>query len=233
MSLAQRELVEYDPATVFSSIDHAGRYAYANQPGIAQWNLARFAECLLPLINSDGEKAVAAATEVLEDFPARFREYWLGGMRRKLGLSAARQDDEALVDSLLDIMRQNGADFTLTFYRLCAAVLGPDGDADVRSLFADPAAYDGWATRWRARLDEEGRAPDLVGQSMRRANPAVIPRNHRIEQALSAAERDGDFTPFEALVAALATPFDEPATARELMDPPDPEERVRQTFCGT
>lgn len=223
----------YDPATVFSSIDHAGRYAYANQPGIAQWNLARFAECLLPLIDSDGEKAVAAATDVLEGFPARFRDYWLGGMRRKLGLAAALPDDEALVESLLDIMRRNGADFTLTFRRLCAAARGAECDADVRSLFADPAAYDLWATQWRLRLAEEGRAPDLVEQSMCQVNPAVIPRNHHVERALSAAESAGDFAPFETLVTALATPFDEPATARGLMDPPEPEERVRQTFCGT
>jgi serine/tyrosine/threonine adenylyltransferase len=224
---------EYDPATVFSSIDAMGRYAYGNQAKIARWNLARFAECLLPLIDADSEKAVAAATEVVEDFPTRLREYWLGGMRRKLGLSTAQPNDEGLIDALLDIMRQNGADFTLTFRRLCAAARGPDGDAEVRSLFSDPVAYDHWATQWRARLNEAGRAPDLVGQSMVRANPSVIPRNHCVERALSAAERNGDFAPFEALVAALATPYEEPETARELMYPPKPDERVQQTFCGT
>jgi len=226
-------LDEYDPETVFSSIDHAGRYAYANQSRIAQWNLARFAECLLPLIDSDGDKAVAAAMETLEAFPARLREHWLDGMRRKLGLSTARPNDAALVDSLLDAMRRNGADFTLTFRRLCAAARGPEGDAEVRALFADPSAYDDWATTWRARLDQEDGAPDLVARAMRRVNPAVIPRNHRVEQALTAAERDGDFAPFERLAAALATPFDEPRTALDLMDPPQPSERVRQTFCGT
>ena len=224
---------EYDPATVFSSIDHAGRYAYANQPGIAQWNLARLAECLLPLIDFDRKKAVAAATEVLEGFSNRFRDYWRGGMRRKLGLSSAQPGDAALIDGLLDIMRENRADFTLTFRRLCAAACGPEGDADVRALFADPAAYDGWAAQWRARLSEESRTPDQVERSMLRVNPAVIPRNHVVEQALAAAERNGDFAPFERLLEALSSPYAEPENARELMLPPNPEERVRQTFCGT
>ena len=147
----------YDPATVFSSIDHPGRYAYGNQPSIALWNLTRFAETLLPLLAEDEDQAVAAAKESLGSFAPRFQAAYLGGLQRKIGLATDREGDAALAQDLLERMAKNGADFTLTFRRLCDAAAGPEGDAAVRALFADPTAYDAWAVRWRRRLTEEPR----------------------------------------------------------------------------
>ncbi|MBW3656170.1 MAG: YdiU family protein, partial [Gemmatimonadetes bacterium] len=145
-------LDEYDPRAVFSAIDRYGRYAYANQPGIAQWNLTRLAECLLPLLADDDEAAAADAVESLEAFAPAFERAYQGGLRAKLGLSTEREGDAALADDLLLAMAANGADFTLTFRGLSEAAAGEEGDAAVRGLFADPAAYDAWALRWRQRL---------------------------------------------------------------------------------
>ena len=149
----------YDPAAVFSSIDHFGRYAYGNQPRIAQWNLARLAETLLPLLGENEEAALASAHESLAAFAPRFEAAWLDGLRRKIGLSSEREGDAALTQDLLGRMAENGADFTLAFRRLSDAATGPEGEAGVRALFADPAAYDAWAGRWRERLAEEPAAP--------------------------------------------------------------------------
>ena len=171
----------YDPATVFSSIDEQGRYAYANQPRIALWNLTRFAECLLPLFSDDQEKAVAEAQSILGDFAENFSTAYQAGLRSKIGLFTARDDDPALVQDLLDAMAKNQADFTLTFRRLSDAALGPDGDAEVRQLFADPTAYDDWAVRWRQRISGEPQAAAERQAAMRAVNPAFIPSNHRVE----------------------------------------------------
>jgi uncharacterized protein YdiU (UPF0061 family) len=150
----------YDPAAVFSSIDHGGRYAYGNQPRIAQWNLARLAECLLPLLGDSQDAALASAQESLAAFAPRFEAAYFGGLRRKVGLSTEREGDDALAQDLLARMAENGADFTLVFRRLCdAAASGPEGDGAVRALFTDPGAYDAWAGRWRERLAEELRPP--------------------------------------------------------------------------
>jgi serine/tyrosine/threonine adenylyltransferase len=223
----------YDPAAVFSSIDHFGRYAYANQPRIAQWNLARLAECLLPLLGEDEEAALAAAQESLAAFGPRFEAAYLGGLRRKIGLSSEREGDAALAQDLLRCMAENGADFTLTFRRLCDAAAGPNGDAAVRAMFTDAGAYDDWAVRWRRRLDEEPGEPEARRAAMRTANPAFIPRNHLVEAALSAAVQRGDFGPFEGLLDALSRPFDDRPGLERYAVPPKPEERVLQTFCGT
>ena len=144
----------YDPATVYSSIDSFGRYAYGNQPRIAQWNLARLAEALLPLLDDDKDTAIQKANEALDGFGARFETAYTEGLRRKLGLLQAQPEDLSLAQGLLERMAQNGADFTLTFRRLCEAAASPDADAGVRSLFTDPTAYDGWAEQWRRRLAE-------------------------------------------------------------------------------
>ena len=213
----------YDPATVFSSIDQAGRYAYGNQPRIAFWNLTRLAETLLPLLG--GEEPAKA---VLTLFAPRFHAAYFRGLRRKIGLSGTQEGDDELTQDLLKLMADNGADFTLTFRRLCDAAEDQAGDAAVRSLFADGAAYDAWAERWRARLAAEGLA---VSERMRAVNPAVIPRNHLVEAALAAAEQ-GDFAPFEALLTVLSQPFSDAAPERFTL-PPREEERVLQTFCGT
>jgi len=223
----------YDPAAVFSSIDQLGRYAYGNQPRIALWNLARFAETLLPLLQADDEKAAESAREALANFGPRFESTYFGGLRRKIGLSTEREGDDPLTQDLLRCMAQNGADFTLTFRSLCDAALGPDADTAARALFADPAAYDAWATRWRRRLVEESGSPDAHRAAMRAVNPAFIPRNHMVQAALEAAADRQDYGPFEDLLAVLARPYeDRPGCERYAM-PPRPEERVLQTFCGT
>ncbi|HST61213.1 MAG TPA: YdiU family protein [Longimicrobium sp.] len=225
-------LDEYDPPAVFSAIDRYGRYAYGNQPAIAQWNLTRLAECLLPLLGDDKEAAAADAVEALEAFVPAFERAYQGGLRRKLGLFTERPGDEALAEELLGTMAANRADFTLTFRRLSEAA-GEEGDAEVRSLFADPGAYDAWAPRWRQRLRDEPGDAAAHREAMLAVNPAFIPRNHRVEAVIRAAVDRDDFAPFEELLAVLAKPYEsQPAHAR-YMEPPAPDERVLQTFCGT
>jgi uncharacterized protein YdiU (UPF0061 family) len=224
---------QYDPATVFSSIDEQGRYAYANQPRIALWNLTRLAECLLPLLSEDQDAAVAEAQSALGEFGEKFNNAYQAGLRSKLGLLTARDDDPALAQDLLDAMAKNQADFTLTFRRLSDAALDPAADREIRSLFADPTAYDDWAVRWRQRTGAEPLDPTARRAAMRAVNPAFIPRNHRVEAVIQAAVNRDDYAPFEELLAVLAKPFqDQPAFAG-YADPPEPHQRVLQTFCGT
>jgi len=223
----------YDPGTVFSSIDHGGRYAYGNQPRIAHWNLARLAECLLPLLAGDEAAALESAREALAAFGPRFEAAYIGGLRRKIGLSTEREGDAALAQDLLKGMAEGAADFTLTFRRLCDAAAGPEGDAGVRALFTDGGAYDAWAARWRRRLVEEPEGAEARRAAMRAVNPAFIPRNHLVEAALNAAVEREDFGPFEEMLGVLSRPFeDRPGFERYAM-PPEPGERVHQTFCGT
>lgn len=220
----------YDPAKVFSSIDQHGRYAYGNQPRIAVWNLARLAETLLPLLADDEDKAVEVAQDVLAAFSPRFEAAYFGGLRRKIGLVTEQDGDVTLVNDLLKLMAENAADFTLTFRRLCDAAAD---DGAVRALFADPAAFDSWAARWRWRLGEEAAEPAAIRDAMRAVNPAYIPRNHLVEAALNAAIERDDFGPFEQLLEVLSRPFEERAGFELYAMPPKPEERVSQTFCGT
>ncbi|MGA2562758.1 MAG: protein adenylyltransferase SelO [Steroidobacteraceae bacterium] len=223
----------YDPATVFSSIDQFGRYAYANQPRIAQWNLACFAQTLLPLLDSEPARAVERANELLGALPSLFAHYWLEGMRSKLGLQIAEDDDLQLAQTLLEAMYRNNADFTLTFRRLCNAADSAQADTGVRSLFSNPANFDEWAARWRARLSREPRDPGERAQAMRRVNPAFIPRNHRVERALEAAVASADLAPFSDLLQVLSRPYEEQSAYAVYAEPPQPQERVLQTFCGT
>jgi uncharacterized protein YdiU (UPF0061 family) len=223
----------YHPATVYSSIDTMGRYAYGNQPSIAQWNLARLAETLLPLLAEDKDAAVKEAQQAIGAFATRFETAYAAGLSRKLGLFQPRPDDLSLAQDLLERMARNGTDFTLTFRRLCDAAASPDGDAAVRSLFTHPSAFDDWAARWRHRLVEEGGEANERRAAMRAANPAFIPRNHLVEAAISAAVNNGDFLPFEGLLTVLSMPYeDQPAFGR-YADPPRPDQVVHQTFCGT
>jgi serine/tyrosine/threonine adenylyltransferase len=224
---------QYDPATVFSSIDEMGRYAYANQPRIAQWNLTRFAECLLPLLSDQQDKAIEEAQSALGNFAEKFDAAYQAGLRRKLGLFTARDEDRLLAQDLLDAMAKNQADFTLTFLRLSDAALGPDHDRDVRQLFADPAAYDEWAVRWRQRLGDEPQDPAIRQSAMRTVNPAFIPRNHRVEAVIEAAVNRDDFALFEELLAVLSKPFEDQPAYAAYAQPPEPHQRVLQTFCGT
>ena len=223
----------YDPSTSFSAIDEFGRYAYANQPAIAQWNLARFAETLLPLLDPDPERAVDLANEAISAFAPRYQEHWLTGMREKLGLSGEDDGDLDLVRDLLQAMHENAADFTLTFRRLCAAAADQTADAEARGLFANPEAYDRWAARWRLRLAVDGREAEARAKAMRAVNPAFIPRNHRVEQALEAAIDNGDFSPFADLMAVLSRPYEDQPAFDEYANPPQTSERVFRTFCGT
>jgi len=223
----------YDPATVFSSIDQHGRYAYGNQPRIAVWNLARLAETLLPLLADEQDKAIEVAQEALAAFSPAFEAAYFGGLRRKIGLASEHDGDVTLVNDLLKAMAENNADFTLTFRRLCDAAADPAADAAVRALFADPAAYDLWAARWRWRMGEEAAEPASIAAAMRAVNPIYIPRNHLVEAALNAAIDSGDFAPFEQMLEVLALPFVERVGFERYTLPPEPEERVLQTFCGT
>jgi uncharacterized protein YdiU (UPF0061 family) len=177
----------YDVKTVFSSIDHGGRYAYGNQPAIAQWNIARFAETLLPLINSDNEKAIELATAVVKDFMPGFDARLLTHMRRKIGLVSEQEGDAELISALFAAMQAAGADFTLTFRRLARCVDEPGDDAALSELFAPSSGIADWLRRWRERLAGEPQNAAERAANMRRVNPAFIPRNHRVEAALEAA----------------------------------------------
>jgi protein adenylyltransferase len=215
----------YDPATVFSSIDQTGRYAYANQPRVALWNLSRLAECLLPLLDQDQAAAVEIAKAALSVFSLLFDAAYTDGMRAKCGLDGGAEDD-VLIGEFLQLLVQNQADFTLAFRRLCDAA---DGDAaELRAMFTEPAALDGWILKWRQRRGRS--SPD--GTALRKVNPAFIPRNHRIEAVIAAAGR-GDFAPFEELGTVLARPYEDQPQFKAYAEPPLPEQRVRQTFCGT
>ena len=218
----------YHPQTVFSSIDHGGRYAYANQPRIAHWNLARFGETLLPLLAEDVDAGLAIANEALSTFQPRYGEALLRGMRRKLGLFTEEDGDAALAQDLLTTMAEGEADFTLVFRRL-----EPESDAGARSLFGNPDAYDGWAARWRERIAREPQDAATRGAAMQATNPAYIPRNHRVEAALAAAIEREDFAPFEELLTVLARPFEDRPEFAAYAEPPPADQRVYRTFCGT
>ena len=216
----------YDSATVFSSIDTRGRYAYGNQPTIAQWNLARLAETVLPLIDADQKRAIALATEVIAAFPEQYERHWLKGMRAKLGLVTEDEADLNLAQGFLRAMEGNKVDTTLAFRYLGSAAL--DDEEPIRALFADPSNFDLWSGHWRARLGREAVTPCERAQAMRRVNPAYIPRNHRVEEALSAAVERADYTPFETLLNILSKPFDDqPEFAVFAEPPPEGQERYR------
>jgi uncharacterized protein YdiU (UPF0061 family) len=223
----------YHPQTVYSSIDAMGRYAYGNQPRIAQWNLARFAETILPLLCDNETTAVKSAEETIAAFAGKFETAYAWGLRRKLGLLTALPDDLALAQNLLKRMAENRADFTLTFRSLCNAADDVEASDTVRDRFAEPAAFDDWASRWRHRLGEENVDAAARGAIMRAANPLFIPRNHLVEETIAAAVNDCDFTPFDRLLAVLSRPFDDQPGFARYADPPRPDQVVHQTFCGT
>ncbi|MDQ3721787.1 MAG: YdiU family protein [Actinomycetota bacterium] len=220
----------YDRATVFSSIDRGGRYAYANQPHIAQWNLARLAETLLPLFHADADTAHAAAIDVLQSFPERHRAYWTHGMRAKLGLTDEQAQDGALIDDLLALLHAQEVDFTSSFRALSSSLRGDAARA--RDLFAEPSAFDAWADRWRARLSSQTPDPRATAEAMDRVNPVYIPRNHHVEEALAAATA-GDLGPFRELLDVLARPFDERPGLEPYAAAAPPSFGPYRTFCGT
>jgi len=221
----------YDPATVFSSIDRQGRYAYGNQPRIAHWNLARFAETLLPLLADDDDAALAAAQEGIAPFAGAFERAYFTGLRRKIGVLDEEEGDVALINELFQRMTTNQVDFTLFFRRLGTAALCQD--EPVRSLFVDPTAFDGWAGDWRARLARDPQDPAARRAAMDRVNPAFIPRNHQVEAMVAAALDRQDFGPFRHLLDLLSRPYDDQPEQARFAEPPQPHERVTATFCGT
>jgi len=223
---------DYDPKRVFSSIDQGGRYAYANQPVIAQWNLARFAETLLFLIDPVPEKAAALATDALGPFVEQFNDRFLAGMRRKLGLSSPADGDAALIKRLLGAMHHAEADFTLTFRSLAQAAESPAEPTRWRALFAESPEFDGWLRDWQERLAGDPQPTSDRVESMRAASPAFIPRNHRVQAALEAAE-SGDYALFDKLLGIVQRPYDDQPEVAAYALPPQPSERVLQTFCGT
>jgi uncharacterized protein YdiU (UPF0061 family) len=217
----------YDPATVFSSIDRMGRYAFGMQPRIALWNCTRLAESLLPLLGADEDAAIAAAQAALGAYGPQFDAAHGLGLRRKLGLVEAQEGDAALANDLLARMAENRADFTLTFRAL--ADLADGAGPGPRDLFGDPAAFDGWRPAWQARLDAEPMAPDARAALMRASSPAIIPRNHLVEAALEAAVQRDDLAPFETLLDAVTHPFAD----RPGFGPPAAPAEGYRTFCGT
>jgi serine/tyrosine/threonine adenylyltransferase len=223
----------YDPATVYSAIDQMGRYAYGNQPRIAQWNLARLIEALLPILGETEETAMKEAQAAIDAFTPKFMTAYTAGFRRKLGLFTAGDDDLALGQDLLTRMAKGGADFTLTFRHLCAASKGVAESQAVRQQFSDPTLFDEWAVDWRARLDGEAADPTLRYGYMLAANPAFIPRNHLVEEVIVAAQQRQDFGPFEQLLTVLARPYDDQPEHERYTRPPEPDQVVTQTFCGT
>jgi uncharacterized protein YdiU (UPF0061 family) len=217
----------YDSATVFSSIDHGGRYAYGNQPPIAQWNLSRLAEAMLPLFDPETDRAVERATAVLDRFPDIFERHWLSGMRSKLGLFTQEPEDKALVDDLLAWMQRRSADFTNTFRSLTADA----ADSAAPANPADPE-FKAWHARLEARRGRQSQSSAEVAASMRRSNPAFIPRNHNVEEALLAATEGNDLSVMDQLLHVLASPYDHDSDQPQFSAPGSSQQPYR-TFCGT
>jgi uncharacterized protein YdiU (UPF0061 family) len=228
----------YQHSQVYSSIDRDGRYAYSNQPSIGLWNLTRLAEAMLPLFDDDTERAVELAKTVLQNYIISYEQAWLAGMRDKCGLTASAalstDEDKALLQSLLNLMDQQQADFTLTFYYLSQCDARPDDkDQSLRQLYKQPEALDAWLQQWRQRLTLESTSDAERQAAMLQVNPLYIPRNHQIEAVIRAAEDHNDFAPFHALHEVLQKPFQYQKGKEKYMLPPEPDEVVQQTFCGT
>ena len=221
----------YDPATVFSSIDRGGRYQYQNQPGIAQWNLARLAETLLPLIDEDTEKAVEAANQVVIDYADAFQRYWLAGLRRKIGLRTSEDADSDLIQALLSLMHRDAVDWTSAFRALGKSAKGED--TRFWSLFRDRAAADAWLADWRLRLAREPEFDDRRSAGMDSVNPIYIPRNHLVEETLAAAINEDDLGPFERMNAVLSKPYEEQVGADRYAEAAPSAVAPYRTFCGT
>lgn len=216
----------YDPATVFSSIDRQGRYAYGNQPAIAQWNLARLNETLLPLLHSNQEKSLTLGQDAIAAFPKLYESHWLSGMRAKLGLFTQEADDVSLIKTLLTSMHNNQADYTNTFCALSSETLHEE-------TFFHESGFANWHAHWQARLTRQPETIDAVKKLMQAHNPSVIPRNHRVEEALAAAVEHGDFSVMQKLLAILEKPYADLSSHTDYRFPPEPNGLTYQTFCGT
>ena len=221
----------YSSSTVFSSIDHGGRYAYANQPEILVWNLTRLAEALIPLVDTKQEKAIELLTEAITCIQPLYESYWLKEMRTKIGLSTEDPSDSQLINDLLKIMEKGNADFTLVFRRL-SQVLRGDSEG-VKQLFQNPFDFEHWEKRWWNRFEQEGVSGETSAQVMDNVNPIYIPRNHKVEEALSTAVETKDLIPFKKLLNAITHPFDEVVKNEDYAEPAPPTDIPYRTFCGT
>lgn len=240
------ETIDYGPCAfidaykhdrVFSSIDHYGRYAYSNQPNIGLWNLTRLAECLIPLISENTDIAVGIAQDILTTYIDSYQQHWLTGMRAKCGLTAIEEMDQLdreLIEHLFNVMDTNNADFTLMFFHLSRLNAKANGkDDECRSLFDSPEDFDNWAIEWRKRLDKENASDEQRQAAMQAVNPVYIPRNHQVEAAIRAAEDHGDFSIFHELHEVLQNPYVLQEGRDKYQLPPEPDEIVEKTFCGT
>jgi len=221
----------YAPETVFSSIDTHGRYAYQNQPTIAQWNLARLAETLLPQLDGNNDKAIELATEVLNKFPQHYHHHWLSGMRSKLGLKSSEPDDMTLMNELLAAIDKQNVDYTLLFRRLIDLLKGDE--QAVISLFGDAALFKQWLPKWKSRLQRDELELNDSVELMLQVNPIYIPRNHKVEEALEFAVQHKDYSMFERLLEVLSHPYDESSEYQEYAMPAPQEFGPYKTFCGT
>jgi uncharacterized protein YdiU (UPF0061 family) len=213
----------YHPETVFSSIDHQGRYAYAHQAPIAQWNLARFAETLLPLMDQDNDKSIELATQSVNSFSEQFHAAWLRGMRQKIGLFDEEAGDIDLINELLILMQKNRADYTLTFRHLCS-------DAILQDAIFEDASFKAWHQKWMHRIQIQKEGEERSRPMMLKQNPAVIPRNHLVEKALSLAVMEQDYKLLNDLIAAIQKPYED---SKVFSEAPLEEDKTYQTFCGT
>jgi serine/tyrosine/threonine adenylyltransferase len=223
----------YDPAQVYSYIDQMGRYSYGNQPYIAQWDLARFAETLVPLLAETKAAGLQHAQEAIDAFSQQFEAAYTTGIRRKLGLTRPMDGDLALGQELIECMAESKSDFTLTFRHLVDAATNTSSDSPFHRLFANPARIGEWLQKWRQRLTRDNGDGAARRSLMRTANPAFIPRNHRVEEALQAAVAEGNFAPFNTLLTVLSHPFEDQPCYQHYANPPRPDEVVPHTFCGT
>lgn len=222
---------KYNPDALFSSIDEHGRYAYKNQPTIGKWNLSRLAECLLLLIDDDDKVAVEKAKSVIATFPEVYTNHWLNGMRAKLGLTTCEEGDFQLANDLLSSMENQNVDYTLLFRNLAKTI---DGNIEAAtSLFHDPTAFNSWFPRWQERYQREGNNNSDLSARMNKINPLYIPRNHKVEEALTAAVLDRDYTKFETLLTVLETPYEEKPGYEEFASPAPDDFGPYRTFCGT
>ena len=215
----------YDPETVFSSIDHNGRYAYFNQPGITKWNLARFAETLLPLIDKNKDKAIKIATEIINNFGEIYKKNWLEMMRKKLGLIEKKNNDEKLINDLLSLLHEQKADYTNTFCSLM------NEDVQNDKIFNNKEFID-WHQKWKERLAKNNNSTEESLKLMRSVNPIVIPRNHKVEEVLEAANKD-DLNPLHDFLKVLEKPYENQSKTNNYQSPAPPSEKKYQTFCGT
>jgi uncharacterized protein YdiU (UPF0061 family) len=224
---------KFDPATVFSSIDHGGRYAYRNQPHIAHWNLSVLAQTLLPLLDENPDKAMASGQAVIDVFPDLYQTAYLDNMCKKLGFTRNRSDDAVLVQDLMTLMHEAKTDFTLTFRRLSDLADPKQTSGGVNSIFELPETFTPWLERWQQRLLSDPQNSSTRQSKMYSINPVFIPRNHLVEEAIEAASNEQNFAPFHKLVDILAQPFVFNKELSRYALPPRPEQVVRQTFCGT